>query len=452
MNLTRVKKPQIIVSDLQSVVGIDYFFEDKLVCWSDNEVEEIKCMPTNDTYNANGPAHFRISVPAAEGIACDWLTKKIYWVDNSLKKIEVISLKTKHRKVLIWEDLDQPRGIAVDPLSGYLFWTDWGEIPKIERCSMDGSLSTRKIIINELVFWPNSISLDVIEKKLYWVDAHFHILEVCDYDGKNRTILVKQELSYPYSMTRIGDMFFWTDWRNNSIFSYNITSGGRPLPIYSPSGESIMGIEALGASFQPSKPTPCDIGNGGCSHLCLLSSQPPGYSCDCPTGILIANKTTCFPDVNHLLLVVQRAEISNISLDTLDFTNFKIPLHGLKRAMNIDYDPVEKYIYWTDDELKNIQRSKLDGSKQENIVSSDMLNLDGIAIDWVARNMYWSNVGANRIEVQRLNTTFRKAIIIDNIKNPRAVAVVPQKAWLYWSDWGETDPKIERTDLDGSNR
>lgn len=38
---------------------------------------------------------------------------------------------------------------------------------------------------------------------------------------------------------------------------------------------------------------PCGLYNGGCSHLCLLSSEY-GHSCACPTGInLLPNGKTC---------------------------------------------------------------------------------------------------------------------------------------------------------------
>lgn len=35
---------------------------------------------------------------------------------------------------------------------------------------------------------------------------------------------------------------------------------------------------------------------------------------------------------------------------------------------------------------------------------------------------------------------------------PRAVAVAPEHGYLFWSDWNEKRPKIERADLDGSDR
>ena len=31
----------------------------------------------------------------------------------------------------------------------------------------------------------------------------------------------------------------------------------------------------------------CNVGNGGCSHLCLLAPPPRGHSCVCPTGVLL---------------------------------------------------------------------------------------------------------------------------------------------------------------------
>lgn len=51
-----------------------------------------------------------------DGIACDWVTQKLYWTDGDTKRIEVVSLVTRHRKVLFWDDIDQPRAIALVPM------------------------------------------------------------------------------------------------------------------------------------------------------------------------------------------------------------------------------------------------------------------------------------------------------------------------------------------------
>ena len=55
-----------------------------------------------------------------DGLACDWIGRKIYWTDAEANRIEVSELDGSSRKVLIWKDLDQPRAIAVDPKHRYL--------------------------------------------------------------------------------------------------------------------------------------------------------------------------------------------------------------------------------------------------------------------------------------------------------------------------------------------
>lgn len=70
-------------------------------------------------------------------------------------------------KVLIKDDDEIPRAIALDPTEGWMYWTDWGTSPKIERAGMDGS--HRQTIVSYDVKWPNGISLDLVKKRVYWV-------------------------------------------------------------------------------------------------------------------------------------------------------------------------------------------------------------------------------------------------------------------------------------------
>ena len=65
-----------------------------------------------------------------EGLACDWVNKNLYWTDADTKRIEVASAVPVNskginpsRRVLVWEDLDLPRAIAVSPNDGLMFWT-----------------------------------------------------------------------------------------------------------------------------------------------------------------------------------------------------------------------------------------------------------------------------------------------------------------------------------------
>ena len=77
----------------------------------------------------------------------------LYWTDTGTDRIEVASIDGKARRVLVSRGLDEPTGIALDPVNGWMYWSDWGKEAKIERAWMDGS--HREAIITEDITWPN---------------------------------------------------------------------------------------------------------------------------------------------------------------------------------------------------------------------------------------------------------------------------------------------------------
>jgi len=58
------------------------------------------------------------SVESPAGLAIDWITQKLYWTDAGEKRIEVSDVDGDLRTVIVWEHLDKPRDIAVNPLNG----------------------------------------------------------------------------------------------------------------------------------------------------------------------------------------------------------------------------------------------------------------------------------------------------------------------------------------------
>lgn len=65
-----------------------------------------------------------------------------------------------------------------------MYWTDWGEAPKIERAGMDGS--SRSVIVSTDIYWPNGLTLDYEEQKLYWADAKLNFIHKSNLDGSHR--------------------------------------------------------------------------------------------------------------------------------------------------------------------------------------------------------------------------------------------------------------------------
>ena len=64
----------------------------------------------------------------------------------------------------------------------------------------------------------------------------------------------------------------------------------------------------------------------------------------------------------HFLLLARKVDIRRISLDTPDLTDVVVPVSGLRHAIAIDFDPVDKFVYWSDDEKLEIKKSKMNGT------------------------------------------------------------------------------------------
>ncbi|KAK4321880.1 hypothetical protein Pmani_007343 [Petrolisthes manimaculis] len=92
--------------------------------------------------------------------------------DGSGRTVGSFSTRTYHSQ----ED-------SIDPFEGarWLFWTDWGENPRIERVSMSGQ--NRSVIIRAKIFGPNGLTVDILNKRIYFADSKLDYIDFCNYDG-----------------------------------------------------------------------------------------------------------------------------------------------------------------------------------------------------------------------------------------------------------------------------
>ena len=460
LSCNNVTSISVLTRDLIEGAGLDFFYDKQLICWTDQGIGAIQCRKLNESLYKESPTTpvgidnfdklsiISKGIKKPEGLAIDWYTDKIYWADGELNRIEVATLNGKYQKLLFWTDLDQPRAIALVPSQKFIIWTDWGESPKIERASMDGDKNSRLVLVNERIFWPNGLTVDIENNLIYWVDGNLHFLDVMNLDGSGRRTILK-DLPYPYSITYINKKLFWSDWNVGSINYYDLENGEHKELIDAP--DVPITVRAWEKSLQQIGVNPCRVNNGNCSHLCLLSTNSRGYSCACPTGVKLLTETQCADGPQNVIFLVQRSQISRISLDSPDFTSFPLSLGRVRSAISIDYDPVDDFIYWSDEEQHTIKRSRQDGTSIGDVVNTEIKQPDGIAVDWIARNLYWADSGSDRIEVCRLNGLYRRVLIHENLEEPRDVAVAPTLGWMFWSDWGKK-PKIERASLDGTER
>ena len=90
----------------------------------------------------------------------------------------------------------------------------------------------------------------------------------------------------------------------------------------------------------------------------------------------------------------------------------------MSRPVALDLDMKENRIYWTDTDLNTISRVFINGSSPEVIVSNNVHDSYGLAVDPLGRNIYWTDANADKIEVCRMNGTMRKTLIHQDLDYP----------------------------------
>jgi sugar lactone lactonase YvrE len=93
----------------------------------------------------------------------------------------------------------------------------------------------------------------------------------------------------------------------------------------------------------------------------------------------------------------------------------------------IDFDPVEKRLYWTDTLARYIASAFFVSSSFKILYQQDVVRPEGLAIDYTGRNLYWTDAGAKRIEVGKLDGSDRKILIKDDLDEPRGITLHAEK-------------------------
>ncbi|XP_058653064.1 pro-epidermal growth factor isoform X2 [Onychostoma macrolepis] len=189
---------------------------------------------------------------------------------------------------------------------------------------------------------------------------------------------------------------------------------------------------------------------GGCSQMCV-TLYPGRWVCECQPGYQLQ------PDGKHCaaagppmyLLFANIVDIRQINADGKKSKTLLQEPRG--SIIALDYDPVQKKVYFADKNLKRIERASLDGGFREMLFSTGLDAPEGLAVDWVHRKLYWTDRGLSSISRSGLNGVDREIFIDEDIQKPRGIALHPQAQKVYWTDMGSR-PAVERSGLNRDMR
>ena len=73
---------------------------------------------------------------------------------------------------------------------------------------------TRKVLVDTNIRWPNGLTLDHTNKRIFWMEAKHHEISSVDWNGNNRKLYFdsKSRLQQPYAVTFFRNSLYWSDW------------------------------------------------------------------------------------------------------------------------------------------------------------------------------------------------------------------------------------------------
>ncbi|XP_058055099.1 prolow-density lipoprotein receptor-related protein 1 [Anopheles bellator] len=449
-------------TSLRNTIALDFLYRNDSIqiFWSDVMDDKIyRGTLRNDTLSSV-EAVVQSGLSTAEGLAVDWIGLNIYWIDSNLDQIEVAKTNGSFRRTLVAGDMVNPRAIALDPLVGVLFWTDWEEgMPRLERCTMAGEDRTVIMNVGSDGGWPNGIALDYVLQRVYWIDARSDSIHTITYDGKDHRLVIKDPgvLAHPFSITVFDNYVYWTDWRTYSVIRANKWNG-TDVTVIQKTQSQPFGIQILHSSRQPQTltPSPCAVNNGGCSHLCLLSVANR-HECACPHVMrLHADRMQCVPNEEILLFVVL-TEIRGVDLQQPAHYTIPTISHQTQvvQPAVLDYDISEARLYWNDVQLNEIKSSGLATGPIETVLDTDISHSLGFAVDWISKLLYFStgNETHSRLMVSNMHGEYVTEIA-NGLALVNSLVVNPTKGMMYFATMSES-PKLYElyaSRMDGSER
>ncbi|KAK5648323.1 hypothetical protein RI129_003215 [Pyrocoelia pectoralis] len=385
-----------------------------------------------------------------EDLAVDWITGNIYFTDAELKHIGVCTNDGMYCTVLVNRDIQNPRSIVLYPQKGIMYWTDWGKRPEIARAKMDGT-DDISFVANG-IYWPNGLAIDIPNERLYWVDAKIMTVQSIKLDGTERRMILENVVKHPYALAVFGNQIYWSDWSSNTIESCDKFTG-KNHNVLVKQKEYIYGVHIYHHAMQPQSRNACALKS--CSHLCLLSGTH--YSCACPENKMLGfDKHTCRASARDQMLVVStNTTLMTVLYQELGKHNVTISPVRIRNITALTYNSKSNVLFVSEAASRSIIAIDLQNGLRENVMHEKSVDhISSMDFDIVGNNIYWCDSVRSTVEVLNLNSMSRTIVLSDMAEEtPTSIAVVPNEGVMFVAFQRPNQlAHIDRMNMDGTNR
>ncbi|XP_077986159.1 low-density lipoprotein receptor-related protein 2-like [Glandiceps talaboti] len=443
----------------KSAVVFDY--QDKLTFWSDPGHKAIYSLSLDGDDNKARIVYTGTS-STVDGMTVDWLTNNIYWADAAYNWIKVSNYDGSSFRTLITTELDHPTGIACNPLTGYLYWSDAGSTFRIERSTLSGNNRTilvdENVVGRDVIGKPVALTMDYANNRLYWADSLYSrivSLDLDDPDAEPATVIQSPErLKGMYDI----DFDQNTNYQQMGNLAKKVTSSllltleravSKPFSVYYKiEDDRIISDHELILSYEGGKlcQMPANVGH---EHI------PDVYNISCFSGV--SAKYMDFDVYGHYIFARYSAGTNQnqiwrakLKYNETWVKTVELPSADI-RGLAVDW--LASNLYWIDKSQNSIGISNLNGEHVSTLLKLQE-NVDdpsAIVVHAEHRYVFWADIGTNaRIERSDLRCRHRKIIVDSDIRTPTHIAIDFNKDRLYWTD--DSTSVIESVSFDGYDR
>lgn len=275
-----------IVSRSARFVGLDYSHKSQYIFYSDVILDVIYKIKVDGTAKENVLASQNEGV---EGLALDWVTNNLYYIDSRKGTLNVLSVNNPSYRRTLLKNLKRPRAIVVHPNRGFVFFSEWDRPANISRAYLDGT--NVMVFRGVLLGWPNGLSIDYENDRLYWCDALLDHIQHAKLDGTNVQTISSPRIKHPFSIVIHDKWLYVTDWRLDAILRMDKVSGANEMIVRTvEENNRLYGIKLFSKSNQRiDSRHPCLSNNGKCPKFCFgIPSNTSDFGldakCGCPYG------------------------------------------------------------------------------------------------------------------------------------------------------------------------
>ena len=359
---------------------------------------------------------------------------KLYWTDD--RGIHRVDLNDEYMETPVPVLLRSPIGIAVDEREGKIYWAD-SDTRKIQRSNLDGTAI--EDVITAKSGLPYYVAVDTSRGKLYWTDTHIIQRSNLDGTGVEEIVTWQDGVQWPrgIAVDEKEGKIYWADSDTRKIQRSNldgteiedlVTEGLRnPLKV---------AVDPIAGKIYWT-----DIGTIFRADLDGKNVEGTVVGLDFPSAIVVGSVAEKLYWTEWKTGKIHRSNLDGTHIEEV-FTT------GVKRILGMAVGADGRKLYWTDREFPpKIQRANLDGTDIEMVITTELSPM-GIALDTSEQKIYWTNPEAGKIQCSNFAGTNIEDLVINGLCWPSGIDLDTNEGKMYWADGCAG---VHRSNLNGTD-